>query len=43
MFFEEKIKSIKEGDRVLEIGPGATPFGAQMFFWKSRILPKKNT
>lgn len=25
MFFEERIKSIKEGYRVLEIGPGATP------------------
>jgi SAM-dependent methyltransferase len=25
MFFPERIKSIKAGDRVLEIGPGATP------------------
>lgn len=25
MFFEERIKSIQPGDRVLEIGPGATP------------------
>lgn len=26
MFFPEKIKNIKENDRVLEIGPGGTPF-----------------
>lgn len=26
MFFADRIKSIKEGDRVLEIGPGATPY-----------------
>lgn len=26
MFFPERIKNIKPGDRVLEIGPGATPF-----------------
>jgi SAM-dependent methyltransferase len=26
MFFEDRIKSIKPGDRVLEIGPGATPY-----------------
>jgi SAM-dependent methyltransferase len=26
MFFPEKITQIKEGDRVLEIGPGSTPF-----------------
>jgi ubiquinone/menaquinone biosynthesis C-methylase UbiE len=26
MFFEERIKSIKDTDRVLEIGPGATPY-----------------
>lgn len=26
MFFPDKIKAIKEGDRVLEIGPGATPY-----------------
>lgn len=26
MFFPERIKSIKENDKVLEIGPGATPF-----------------
>jgi SAM-dependent methyltransferase len=25
MFFKERIRSIKPGDRVLEIGPGATP------------------
>lgn len=25
MFFHEKIRSIKHGDRVLEVGPGATP------------------
>jgi len=25
MFFLEKLKSIKPGDMVLEIGPGATP------------------
>ena len=26
MFFPERIKSIKDNDKVLEIGPGATPF-----------------
>lgn len=26
MFFPERIKSIKDGDRVLEIGPGSSPF-----------------
>ena len=26
MFYPERIKSIKPGDRVLEIGPGATPY-----------------
>ena len=26
MFFPERIKGIKDGDRVLEIGPGASPF-----------------
>ncbi len=26
MFFEDRIKNIKPGDRVLEIGPGATPY-----------------
>jgi ubiquinone/menaquinone biosynthesis C-methylase UbiE len=26
MFFADRIKSIQEGERVLEIGPGATPF-----------------
>ena len=36
MFFEEKIKSIKEGDRVLEIGPGATPF------WRSDVFLEKS-
>jgi len=35
LFFPEKIKSIKEADRVLEIGPGSSPF------WRSDILLDK--
>lgn len=36
MFFPEKIKSIKPSDRVLEVGPGATPF-----FRSDVLLEKK--
>ncbi len=35
MFFEERIQSIKKEDRVLEIGPGATPF------WRSDVFLEK--
>lgn len=36
MFFPEKIKSIKPTDRVLEVGPGGTPFyRADVFLEKS--------
>ncbi|HSZ71256.1 MAG TPA: methyltransferase domain-containing protein [Cytophagaceae bacterium] len=36
MFFEERIKSIKETDKVLEIGPGATPH------WRSDVFLERN-
>jgi len=36
MFFEERIKSIKKEDKVLEIGPGATPF------WRSDVFLEKS-
>jgi SAM-dependent methyltransferase len=35
MFFEQRIQSIKKQDRVLEIGPGATPF------WRSDVFLEK--
>jgi len=35
MFFEDRIKSIEEGDKVLEIGPGATPY------FRSNVLLEK--
>jgi SAM-dependent methyltransferase len=35
MFFEDRIKSIKKNDKVLEIGPGATPF------WRSDVFLEK--
>lgn len=36
MFFKERVKSIKPGDRVLEIGPGATPHEkAEVFLEKT--------
>ena len=35
MFFQERIRSIKKEDRVLEIGPGATPF------WRSDVFLEK--
>lgn len=35
MFFDDRIKSIKPSDKVLEVGPGATPF------WRSDIFLEK--
>lgn len=40
MFFEERIQSIKKEDRVLEIGPGATPFWRSDVFLEKRYATK---
>lgn len=37
MFFPEKIKGIKEGDRVLEIGPGSLPYPRSDVFLELKI------
>lgn len=41
MFFEERIQSIKKGDRVLEIGPGATPFRRSDVFLERTYTSKE--
>lgn len=38
MFFQHKIKSIKPNDRVLEIGPGSTPFPRANAFLEFQFL-----
>jgi ubiquinone/menaquinone biosynthesis C-methylase UbiE len=37
MFFKEKIKSIKPSDRVLEIGPGSSPFHRSNAFLEIKL------
>jgi SAM-dependent methyltransferase len=37
MFFEQKIRSIRSTDRVLEIGPGSTPFRRSNAFLEIRL------
>jgi len=41
MFFEQRIQSIKKEDRVLEIGPGATPFERSDVFLEKRYSSKQ--
>lgn len=41
MFFPEKIKSIKPTDRVLEIGPGSTPFHRSNAFLEIKLATQE--